>query len=684
MSIKQRITSAYRYIEPNLFFIGLFGCLGFPAYYLIWAYVFPQPYENLPLRLVCAALFLPFAIKSYLPSLFSRYKEKHFVFTICFCLPFFFCYMMIRNEWSVEWIMSFMAAIFLSIIIIYDWLIILICTTIAACSAALLGYLSMDNIGIGFHYSYLIVFSFSYFTGICFNYRNRIEIESKQLFSRSFSNGIAHEMRNPLSALYASQEVLLELLPETLTDDPQQHRLISNAEIHKLRNIIQDNISVINNGHSTINLLLNSIDSQKISPHSFQYLSINDVIIDALNVYGYQQKSDRQLVTYQINKDNLFFGNDILLRYVIFNLLKNSFYYKDKPNFKIVISVYSKNNETIISVKDYGKGIPLTAIKNIFTEYYTSGKKNNSGLGLSFCKKVITAFAGNIECYSTENISTTFIIRLPNVTSSVVEKMQFDLMCSKKILFLGYHNQLLSDMNHLAFFYNFTLLYKKTSSYDVTDINTNNYDCIIIDIDSIQNELLTKLYNHIATTAIKVILISHSNSAKEIVLSKTYQPYLFKYNHIDELQKKLITQIFTHKTPVNDGFITTNVNKAKVMLVDDNVSLRLYSGILLKNAGYDVIEADNGRTALSYLEESTVDLILMDSQMPVMSGIDATKEIRTNHLYSLHQNTPIICYSGSLDAEHREHLTNIGITDFLLKPSSKTTLLDIVHKWIDA
>ncbi|WP_297476769.1 hybrid sensor histidine kinase/response regulator [uncultured Photobacterium sp.] len=684
MSIKQRITSAYRYIEPNLFFIGLFGCVGFPAYYFIWTYIFPQPYENLPLRLVCAALFLPFAIKSYMPGLFSRYKEKHFVFTICFCLPFFFCYMMIRNEWSVEWIMSFIAAIFLSIIIIYDWLIILICTTIAACSAALLGYLSMGNISIGFHSSFLVVFSFSYVTGICFNYRNRIEIESKQLFSRSFSNGIAHEMRNPLGALHASQEVLLELLPETLTDDPQQHRLISNAEIHKLRNIIQDNISIINNGHNTINLLLNSIDSQKISPHSFQYLSIYDVITDALNVYGYQQKNDRQLVSFQINKDSLFFGNDILLRYVIFNLLKNSFYYKDKPNFKIVISVYSKKNETIISVKDYGKGIASTTIKNIFTEYYTSGKKNNSGLGLSFCKKVITAFAGNIECYSTEDVSTTFIIRLPSITSSIVEKIKYDLMSNKRILFLGYHNQLFTDISHLAFFYNFTLSYKQAATYDIADINTNDYDCIVVDIHSIKNELLTKLYSHITNMEIKMILIHHSNATKEIELSKIYQPYLFKYDHIDELQKKLITQIFTHKTPVNDAFKRVNMAKAKIMLVDDNVSLRLYSGILLKNAGYEVVEADNGRTALSYLQESTVDLILMDSQMPIMSGIEATKEIRTNTQYAAHQDIPIISYSGSLDEEHREHLISIGITDFLLKPSSKTTLLDIVHKWLDA
>ena len=166
-------------------------------------------------------------------------------------------------------------------------------------------------------------------------------------------------------------------------------------------------------------------------------------------------------------------------------------------------------------------------------------------------------------------------------------------------------------------------------------------------------------------------------------ISKTHQPYLFEYNHVDELQKKLTTQIFTKKTSHNISLKTICSTKAKIMIVDDNISLRLYSGILLKNAGYDVIEADNGRTALTYLQESTVDLILMDSQMPIMSGIDATKEIRTNRQYSSHKDVPIICYSGSLDEEHREHLMHIGVTDFLLKPSSKTILLDTVHKWLN-
>ena len=682
MNIKQRITSAYRYIEPNLFIIGLLGSIGFPAYYFIWTYLFPQPYENLLLRLVCTLLFLPFVIKSLMPKWFYRYKEKHFVFSICFSLPFFFCYMMIRNEWSVVWIMSFMAAIFLSIMIIYDWLLILIFTTIAACTAALIGYMTMGHIGAGFHASYLIVFSFSYFTGICFNYRNRIEIESKQLFSQSFSNGIAHEMRNPLGALYASQEVLLELLPDTLTTDPQHNRLISNAEVSKLRDIIKDNISVINNGNNTIDLLLNSIDNQKISSHSFHYTSINDVINNALNVYGYKNKNDRNLVFFQINKDSMFFGNSILLRYVFFNLLKNSFYYKEKTDFKIIISVYSKHNETIISVKDYGKGIPSTAIKNIFTEYYTSGKKNNSGLGLSFCKKVIDAFTGSIVCYSTENISTTFIIRLPIITSPTIDKIKYDSMSTKKILFIGNQPQILTDLNHLAYFYNFTLCYEQIYSDNIISIDEKNYDCIIIDINLINNSLLKKLQDQIDTTSINIILISHKDYDTKIIPTETYKPYFFEYDHIDTLQKKLTTQCFTRTKQNNTLSSPINVNKTKIMIVDDNVSLRLYCGILLKNAGYDVIEADNGLTALNYLQEITVDLILMDSQMPIMSGIEATKEIRTNIQYNLHQCIPIICYSGLLDEQHKEHLITVGISDFLVKPSSKAALLSIVNKWL--
>ncbi|WP_305810048.1 hypothetical protein [Photobacterium kishitanii] len=98
--------------------------------------------------------------------------------------------------------------------------------------------------------------------------------------------------------------------------------------------------------------------------------------------------------------------------------------------------------------------------------------------------------------------------------------MKYDLMSVKKILFIGNQNKILSDINHLAFFYNFELFYKKTSSYNIADLNTNNYDCIIIDINTINNTLLTELQDKIATTTIKIIIIHHKNDAQRITLSK--------------------------------------------------------------------------------------------------------------------------------------------------------------------
>jgi two-component system CAI-1 autoinducer sensor kinase/phosphatase CqsS len=295
---------------------------------------------------------------------------------------------------------------------------------------------------------------------------------------------------------------------------------------------------------------------------------------------------------------------------------------------------------------------------------------------------VIDAFTGSIECYSTENISTTFIIRLPIITSPTIDKIKYDSMSTKKILFIGNQPQILTDLNHLAYFYNFTLCYEQIYSDNIISIDEKNYDCIIIDINLINNSLLKKLQDQIDTTSINIILISHKDYDTKIIPTETYKPYFFEYDHIDTLQKKLTTQCFTRTKQNNTLSSPINVNKTKIMIVDDNVSLRLYCGILLKNAGYDVIEADNGLTALNYLQEITVDLILMDSQMPIMSGIEATKEIRTNIQYNLHQCIPIICYSGLLDEQHKEHLITVGISDFLVKPSSKAALLSIVNKWL--
>ena len=67
-NLRHRIDKVSKYVEPNIAFAGLIGFVGFPSYYFIWEYIFPQPYENLPLRVIGAMLFIPLVAFKYLPK----------------------------------------------------------------------------------------------------------------------------------------------------------------------------------------------------------------------------------------------------------------------------------------------------------------------------------------------------------------------------------------------------------------------------------------------------------------------------------------------------------------------------------------------------------------------------------------------------------------------------------------
>ncbi|NAX39252.1 hybrid sensor histidine kinase/response regulator, partial [Vibrio sp. V26_P1S5P106] len=111
------IKKIYQYAEPNLTLVGWMGLIGFPIYYYVWAYLFPQPYESLALRSFCSLLFAGIAFRHAFPKVLHRYLPYYYLVSIGFCLPFFFFYMMLMNGWSTEWAMSFMASIFLHILL---------------------------------------------------------------------------------------------------------------------------------------------------------------------------------------------------------------------------------------------------------------------------------------------------------------------------------------------------------------------------------------------------------------------------------------------------------------------------------------------------------------------------------------------------------------------------------------
>ena len=160
-------------------------------------------------------------------------------------------------------------------------------------------------------------------------------------------------------------------------------------------------------GLAIIDMILNNIKDGNIDKSNFIDLSISDAIKKAIKQYAYKNKDEKGLVSFDLNDDFIFKGDENMMIFVIFNLLKNSLYYKSK----IEIRTQTKSDGNYLYFKDYGPGIEKDKLSLIFESFFTSGKKDGTGLGLPFCKRVMESFGGDIVCESELGEGVEFEIR---------------------------------------------------------------------------------------------------------------------------------------------------------------------------------------------------------------------------------------------------------------------------------
>ena len=115
-----------------------------------------------------------------------------------------------------------------------------------------------------------------------------------------------------------------------------------------------------------------------------------------------------------------------------------------------------------------------------------------------------------------------------------------------------------------------------------------------------------------------------------------------------------------------------------ILLVEDDECIRLVTTAVLRTINYtNVSFAGNGEEAVRVCAEKLFDVILMDCEMPVMNGMDATRNIR-----ALGVRTPIIAYTASVESGNKSRCTSAGMDDFLTKPASPVQLAKKLHLWL--
>ena len=124
--------------------------------------------------------------------------------------------------------------------------------------------------------------------------------------------------------------------------------------------------------------------------------------------------------------------------------------------------------------------------------------------------------------------------------------------------------------------------------------------------------------------------------------------------------------------------IPHNHSDKTILIVEDEVTNYLFIKEVLKNDAFQLIHVENGKEAVDTIKANDkIDLILMDLNMPVMNGIEATKEIRT-----FNTNVPIIALTANAMVGDREKVLSAGCNDYLSKPVSKTILLEKINSMI--
>lgn len=695
LSHNQKVLDILEQAEPNLPVIGLFATIGYPIFYIVWKEILPQPYENLLLRLIEAVISLPWLFYPSLPKKLKDLFPAYFALSLPILLPFFFYFMLLKNEWSLAWAMSSMGGLLILILIVYDWLLICIISTLGfAMAYGAVLYLDGHVSYAQFQWDYIPTYFFALFGGIIASHRKQSAHTSKITLLKSLSGSIAHEMRNPLNSITNAIASVHAKLPEKPQDDiSSESYFISHSSLVSIHHVIEESSSTLNRANKIIDSILTSMQGGEVGTKGFIRLRGFEAINDAVNSYSFSDPEERKLITVNKIQNFDFFGDRDLFSYVLFNLLKNALYYKNKPDFSIEISSDAIPAANIIRVRDSGPGIPKSKREQIFDNFYSSNKKGGNGLGLSFCRRVIQSFGGSIVCNSKEGEWTEFTITLPKYDSKRIQEIKSKILGGKRILVTDDH---ISNRLILSKY-----LTEMSCQYDLAEngkqalglLSENRYDLIFMDFEMplMNGDMVVKFIRsaqgidpalafHYIQTPIIGITSLPENEANERGLSCGMNEVLAK--PLKRADIKRVTEKYFFSESV---FIKNDqdeiINGKRILLVDDNTTSRKFMSMVLRHYGCIVKQAIHGKEALDALEQEDYDLVIMDVEMPVMNGIEATKAIRKGDYFtrfSAFSTLPIIGLTGNTDNTSVQNMKEAGMNYHLGKPVFKDDLLSTI------